>query len=167
MELALRFGIDYVNPRFREVIKCILSELENLFGDNLVSVVLFGSVARGDFKEGSDIDLLVVAKNFPAGYSRRIDLLLPIAEKIRDRAPGHLVQFYPLRVEEASKNRPIYLDFLTDSIILYDKDGFMESVLKNLWEELVKLGAKKVKLEDGSWMWILKPGLKVGEVIEL
>lgn len=34
-------------------------------GDDLKSVVLYGSVARGDAKTNSDIDLLVVADNLP------------------------------------------------------------------------------------------------------
>jgi len=167
MELVLRYGLDCVNPSFREVLKDVLSELKELFGDNLISVILFGSVARGDFKEGSDIDLLVVARNFPQKYSRRMDLLFPIAERVRDRIPGHPLQFYPLRVEEALKSRPIYLDLLTDAIILHDKDEFMTKVLKDLWKKLIKLGAKRIELEDGSWMWVLKPGLNVGEVIEI
>ena len=36
----------------------------------LFSVLLFGSVARGEAGEGSDIDLLVVAKNFGTSGSR-------------------------------------------------------------------------------------------------
>lgn len=160
-------GLDRVSERFREAIEYVLAELEKLLGEDLVSVVIFGSVARGDFKEGSDIDVLIVAKSFPESYSRRISLLVPIAEGARRKVPDHPVQFYPLRVDEASKSRPIYLDLLTDSIILYDRDGFMEGVLKDLREKLARLGAKKVKLEDGSWMWVLKPGLRVGEVIEV
>ncbi|MEM0041574.1 MAG: nucleotidyltransferase domain-containing protein [Candidatus Korarchaeum sp.] len=156
-----------MDERFRGVIEYVLSELERLLGDDLISVVLFGSVARGDFREGSDIDILVVARSFPKSYSRRISLLVPIAEGARRRAPEHPIQFYPLRVDEASKTRPIYLDLLTDSIILYDRDGFMQGVLRDLSERLAKLGAKKVRLEDGSWMWVLKPGLRVGEVIDI
>ncbi len=32
-----------------------------IFGDRLVSIVLFGSYARGDFDEESDIDILILA----------------------------------------------------------------------------------------------------------
>lgn len=35
-------------------------ELERLLGENLRSVVLFGSVARGEDEDSSDVDLLVI-----------------------------------------------------------------------------------------------------------
>jgi predicted nucleotidyltransferase len=45
-------------------IRAVLSDLENqlraLYGQRLVRLVLFGSQARGDADEGSDIDVLVV-----------------------------------------------------------------------------------------------------------
>ena len=45
-------------------LKAILDELKqrlsDLYGDRLVELVLYGSQARGDADEGSDIDVLVV-----------------------------------------------------------------------------------------------------------
>ncbi len=39
------------------------------------AVVVFGSVARGDFNDGSDIDVLVVAEQLPAHPSERLRAL--------------------------------------------------------------------------------------------
>ncbi len=44
----------------RAIISELESELRALYGPQLVRLVLFGSQARGDAEEGSDIDLLVV-----------------------------------------------------------------------------------------------------------
>lgn len=41
----------------------------------VVAVVVFGSVARGDWNSWSDIDVLVVAEHLPASYRQRLDLL--------------------------------------------------------------------------------------------
>jgi len=49
-----------------EELRGILSELKDrlsdLYGDRLADLILYGSQARGDAEEGSDIDVLVVLK---------------------------------------------------------------------------------------------------------
>jgi len=44
----------------------LVERLKEEFGDNLVSVVLYGSVARGDYRPDSDIDLLLVLRGAPS-----------------------------------------------------------------------------------------------------
>lgn len=50
----------------KDKLKHILTELrqalEKLYGDRLSRLILFGSQARGDAEEGSDIDIMVVLK---------------------------------------------------------------------------------------------------------
>jgi len=46
--------------------------------DGLRAVVVFGSVARGDFNKWSDIDVLVVADGLPDGFRARGELLSPV-----------------------------------------------------------------------------------------
>lgn len=47
-------------------LKAILDELKqrlsDLYGDRLVELILYGSQARGDAEDGSDIDVLIVLK---------------------------------------------------------------------------------------------------------
>jgi len=45
-----------------EIIKQIVQDYVNT-DENLLAVILYGSVARGDFKLDSDIDLLLITKN--------------------------------------------------------------------------------------------------------
>jgi predicted nucleotidyltransferase len=47
----------------RQAVKELIDELKKLYGDNLSCVILYGSKARGDATEDSDIDILVVLKN--------------------------------------------------------------------------------------------------------
>lgn len=57
------------------------NQLKNILGKNLISIQLFGSKARGNWKEDSDIDILVLIKkkNKPLEetiYETVFDLLL-------------------------------------------------------------------------------------------
>jgi len=52
----------------------LLLELDALFGDEAVSVLLFGSYARGDQIAASDIDVVVVARDVPG--KQRIEALV-------------------------------------------------------------------------------------------
>ena len=37
-------------------------DVKNILGDNFVEMILFGSYARGDYREDSDVDVLIVVK---------------------------------------------------------------------------------------------------------
>ncbi len=48
-----------------EILKEFKRELNEILGDKLVDVILFGSYARGDYTEESDIDVLIMVKDKP------------------------------------------------------------------------------------------------------
>ncbi len=43
--------------------QAVKRELAMLYGDQLAKLILYGSYARGDFRDDSDIDFLVVLRN--------------------------------------------------------------------------------------------------------
>lgn len=45
------------------VTQAVKTELQTLYGSRLAKLILYGSYARGDEHEGSDIDFLVVLKD--------------------------------------------------------------------------------------------------------
>ena len=59
---ATAFGTPSVNAKLRAVLADLRQRLQDLYGDRLVTLVLYGSQARGDAEPGSDIDVMVVLK---------------------------------------------------------------------------------------------------------
>lgn len=77
------------------------------------AVVVFGSVARGDFHVGSDIDVLVVAEGLPKHPLRRADALGPVPPGIE------VVAWAPEDWERAARTgNPIWAECLSKGIWL-------------------------------------------------
>ena len=43
-----------------ELIDEYVEDVKDLFGEHLRAVILFGSYARGDFREDSDVDIMIL-----------------------------------------------------------------------------------------------------------
>jgi predicted nucleotidyltransferase len=142
-------------------------------GDQLLAVVLFGSVARGDAVAGSDVDLLIVARDLPAGQFARKRLLAAADAAFEPdvvAAESRGVEVRLARIvrtpEEAARIVPLYLDMTEDAVLLVDRGGFFAGVLDRLRASLRRSGAKRVRL-GATWYWDLKPDFVVGDVVEL
>ena len=53
-----------LNEIEKKAIEELIEKLKLIYGDNLVKVILYGSKARGDSTEDSDIDIMVVLKDY-------------------------------------------------------------------------------------------------------
>ena len=51
-------------PEIQKLLKELKQGLIRLYGKRLRGIYLYGSYARGDFQEGSDLDVLVVLDDF-------------------------------------------------------------------------------------------------------
>jgi uncharacterized protein len=140
--------------------------LERRFGADLVSVVLFGSWARGEAKPESDVDVLVVGRALPLKRFERYDGLRTVAEEVSETFAGAMTPIL-LTPEEAEHVKPYYLGMLSGHVILHDRDGFFAGVLERLRRRLAALGARRYVDEDGYEYWDLKPDWKPGDVVEL
>lgn len=162
---------------YQKILDMFLNLLKEEFHEDLVSLVLYGSIARGEGGLFSDIDLLIILDHPHRNYHRRMDQILDIEERLKqsedyERTKNRMGQepyfsFLIFSKREAQENRYVFLDMIEDAKILYDKDNFFKKRLQAMKLRLKELGSEKVFLEDGSWYWDLKPDLKIGEVFSL
>ena len=137
--------------------------------ERLISLVLFGSVARGEARDSSDIDLVVVAEGFPRSLRERRLPLIEAWERTRAARDLPFVTWNLITKspEEARGHSPLYLDIVDDGILLLDRDGFFEKILSEMRERMRELGSRRIYLDDGSWYWDLKPDFRFGDVVEI
>jgi hypothetical protein len=147
--------------------------LEEELRENLVSVILFGSVARGEATPNSDIDLLVICETLPAGRFARLGLIEGVdrqfdVELERLLASGIDTRVIPLLKtrEEAQRVVPLYLDMVEDAKFLVDREAFFAGILDRLRDRLAVLGAER-RRRGRTRYWILKRDFRPGEIIEL
>jgi len=139
---------------YETLVREVVTELFKRYVERLVSVVLYGSVARGTAHKLSDIDLIAVIEKLPESFSERIEEMVEIVDGVRstkmrlwkEKGIYANIQIYPLTPDEAERVRLLYLDLTTDAITLYDKGAFMESVLEKTRKRLQDLGARKITL---------------------
>ncbi|HMR99144.1 MAG TPA: nucleotidyltransferase domain-containing protein [Anaerolineales bacterium] len=53
-----------VPARIRKLMKELKQELAEIYGDNLKAVYLYGSYARGDYRDGSDVDVMILLRDY-------------------------------------------------------------------------------------------------------
>jgi len=165
-KVPLRDMFDLILARLREAaLSC--------YGERLVSLVVFGSVARRTMRPDSDIDVLLVARDLPRGRLARVTEFESVegmlADELRQAEKNGIhtalspVLKTPAEVEQGS---PLFLDMTDQARILYDASGFFQDYMNRLRRRLKALGARRVRL-GGGYYWLLKPDLKPGETIPL
>jgi len=138
-------------------------------GERLLSLVLFGSVARGQARPTSDIDLVIVAEGLPRSLAERRRPFLQSWQRVRaarglPHVEWNLITKSP---EEARVHSPLYLDIVEEGIVILDRGGLVKAVLSAMRARMRALGSRRVYLADGTWYWDLKPDFRFGEVVEI
>lgn len=164
-------GLSRVPEPYRGLIKDLLDAIKKVLGDSLISVVVYGSVARGEARADSDIDILVIVENLPASRVGRVKLFEIAEDMVEHHVAGLYdrgvyVCFSPiiLTPDEVKRVPPILLDMIEDAIVVYDPKGFFSKLLDKVAARLKELGAERVWL-GRKWYWRLKKNFKPGEVI--
>jgi len=106
-------------------------------------VILYGSVVRGDWHKGSDIDILLVSDNVSPNFKDRGDQFLTVIE-------GFPVEphMYTTREFEEMLNhgRMTALDALTEGTILYAQKKYLDRIKRELEQTMKKLKPERISI---------------------
>ncbi len=110
-------------------LKKIEENLPKCFGENLLSLVVFGSVAKETFSPESDIDLLVILEDFKSKREEYVRLFECLEE---------VKEVNPIILKKEQLRESLWFLWDCKFIILYDKEGFFDSFVGRLMEFLRK-----------------------------
>lgn len=131
-----------------EYLKKIIKEKKASLKPQLV--ILYGSIARGDWHEGSDIDLLVISDFVPANFRDRGSVLLDVVQGIPIEPHVYTTREFD---EMLTYARMTALDALSEGIILYAKKNYLKKVKEKFKQTVDKFKAEKT---DNGWKLKIK-----------
>ena len=139
----------------------------------MVSIALFGSVARRTARSDSDLDLFLVVEGLPRGRRARLETFDAVENRLATEIEGLAqagieVELSPvLRTPEDLRiASPLLLDLTEDAVILEDRGGVLAAALDDLRARLRRLGSRRIWVGT-TWYWDLKPDYRRGEIFEL
>ncbi len=121
---------------FKTILNTLLSEIREKaikhYRDRLVSLVVFGSVAKGKATPTSDVDLLIVLEDKPeSSFKTYMDFYENVESKL-NIIEDISIRISPIFLKKTSLKEEIPWLWDTEFIVLYDKNGFFDRFLKRL-----------------------------------
>ena len=101
-----------------ELLSDVVKAAKTVFGDKLNDVILFGSYARGDFDDESDVDIMIIAdigNSGTYGYSGKLHELLSKTE-IENACVFSFCITDTKKFRELSSILPFYKNVLKDGV---------------------------------------------------
>ncbi len=145
-------------------LQSVIENLGNRFSDRLVAVALFGSAARNEAKERSDLDFLVVLRGIPKTLQRRYQVYKPIHDTLTAQS-SHTRDITVIDLDEDfitnedAEITSLMLNIATDAAILYDPEGKLASFLERVRRLIRAAGLERYRTKDGRYGWKPKDGV--------
>lgn len=165
---------DRVSYIFRDYLYNFVRLLKEKYKEDLLSIILFGSVARGKWNNESDIDLFIIFSNkssIRTTINNRLTKIISDYErksKLKNSKGDRLfstIQDISLLLKDLHTFRTIFYDIAMDGIILFDRNQTGFHFLKKIKKRIEEKGLKRVFIKENDYYW--ERNVKFGEIIEL
>lgn len=104
-----------MSPKIQRLLRKLKHGLIQLYGERLKGVYLYGSYARGDFQEGSDLDVMVILSDF-----ERAPLELQFTDDLMgDLSLEYLITISPMFMRERdwfTADKPLLRNARADAV---------------------------------------------------
>jgi len=131
-----------INSGIKKFCKIVIKELEPK------CIILYGSLARGDFNERSDVDIIVISSKFSKNFYERTKLLYDMIKTLDPIEPfGYTPEEF---INMIKKRHCTSLFAMEEGKALFGKKYF--SFLKEIHSQILN----KYKIIKGNSAWIPK-----------
>ncbi|RLI42963.1 hypothetical protein DRO59_02525 [Candidatus Bathyarchaeota archaeon] len=148
-------------------VELLRQRLRSLQESCVKAILLFGSKARGESGERSDVDLLVLHEGCEVEDTvlRRRHLYNLLREAIGEESEELTVVDMELkRFLKPREITSLLLNIYWDAVVVYDLTGSVEGFLKGVRDKILKSGLKRVR--DGkAYYWVLPEPLKEVKIL--
>ena len=124
----LRTNSDYL-------LRAVLRAAQHHYGARLVTLAVFGSVARRTQRPDSDVDLLLICDPLPRGRMRRMKEFAQVEDQLKSaivflKKKGISTCLSPIlkTPEEVRRGSALFLDLVEDARLLFDRDNFFRVI---------------------------------------
>ena len=140
-----------VDENLRDYILAFVAKITR--HENILGVLLFGSVAKGTHSRNSDIDIMIISSSGFLETLREIGACLQELDSLHVELllrNGMLMNLAPLIITKTSlkKFNPIYFDFVDYGIPLFDRN----MVLEKFFVDIEKMPHKRRPYADGEML---------------
>ena len=165
---------DRVSYIFRDYLYNFVNLMKENYKEDLLSIILFGSVATGKWNNASDIDLFIIFTNkssIGTSINNRLTKIISAYErksKLRNSKGDRLfstIQDISLVLKDLHIFRTVFYDIAMDGIILFDRNQTGFQFLKKIKKRIKEKGLRRIFIKENDYYWERK--VKFGEIIEL
>ncbi len=133
------------------LLKNASAKLAEELKDEFLGFALFGSWARGEADEKSDVDVLVILRSI-RGFDVRGRIYRILSEKVRK--PLTLIDIRADEVlDKEHEVTPLMLNILYDAVIIYDSEGILKKLIDYCKLLINKACLERYRLPDGKYGW--------------